>query len=197
MGGTDCLRCVGAADAAGVEGTMTLTESRDSASSSLIIKMLRPTVRALPRRGLFRTTRNSFRDSLRKALLDYGVTRDENMAQFASNSVSTVMVGLAGLTVLGTLGIDTSPIITGLGVSGFAAGFAMKEVAGNYLSGLMLVLSKSFTTGQYIKVHVGSTVFEGVVMSVDTRHVKLLTNKSEVILIPSTVVYTNPLTIIK
>lgn len=37
---------------------------------------------------------------------------------------------LAGFSVLGTLGVDTKPLVAGLGVGGFTVGFALR-VSGN------------------------------------------------------------------
>ena len=33
---------------------------------------------------------------------------------------------LAGFSVLGTLGVDTKPLVAGLGVGGFTVGFALR-----------------------------------------------------------------------
>lgn len=55
-------------------------------------------------------------------------------------------------SVLGTLGIDTKPLITGIGISGFVVGFALKEIATNTLAGILLVVQRPFRTGWKIKV---------------------------------------------
>jgi small-conductance mechanosensitive channel len=44
-----------------------------------------------------------------------------------------------GAGVAGSLGIDTSPIVAGLSVTGLTVGFAARDVASNYIAGLMLI----------------------------------------------------------
>ena len=44
-----------------------------------------------------------------------------------------------GAGLAGSLGIDTSPIVAGLSVTGLTVGFASRDVASNYIAGLMLI----------------------------------------------------------
>ena len=94
---------------------------------------------------------------------------------------------------MGTVGIDTKPFITGLGVTGFTIGFALKDIATNFLSGLMLMTQKPFKSGDRIKV-VG---LEGVVENVDVRYVVLKGENSGRVMIPSATVYSNPVVVLK
>lgn len=99
------------------------------------------------------------------------------------------------MTVLGTLGVDTGPIIAGIGVTGFTLGFALKEIATNFLSGVLLVFNKPFQKGQHLKV-MGAAAgqnLEGEVESIDARYVLLRTRERGLLMVPSVVVYTNPI----
>jgi small conductance mechanosensitive channel len=100
-------------------------------------------------------------------------------------------------SVLGTVGFDTKPIVAGLGVTGFTVGFALKDVATNYLSGLLLVLNRPFKQGWRVRLFNGSTAFEGIVKAVDTRYVHLEMKDKHRILLPSYVVYSNPIVVLE
>jgi small-conductance mechanosensitive channel len=127
-------------------------------------------------------------------ILKSKLTADPDLARFLAKSGAISIYSLAGMTALGTLGVDTAPLLTGIGITGFTVGFALKEVATNFLSGVMLVFGKPFRKGQWLKV-LGSTTaqLEGEVQSIDARYVLLRTKDKSLVMIPSVVVYTNPI----
>lgn len=126
-------------------------------------------------------------------ILKSKLTADPDLARFLAKSGAVTIYSLAGMTALGTIGIDTSPLLTGIGITGFTVGFALKEVATNFLSGVMLVFGKPFKKGQWLKVLGSSAQLEGEVQSIDARYVLLRTKDKSMVMIPSVVVYTNPI----
>lgn len=121
------------------------------------------------------------------------------MAHFLGKSAGVAIYTLAGVTILGTLGVDTKPIIAGIGVTGFTLGFALKEIATNFLSGVLLVFNKPFQKGQYLKI-MGAAAgqnLEGEVESIDARYVLLRTKERGLVMVPSVIVYTSPLLVSK
>src|SRR5689334_11161760 len=52
--------------------------------------------------------------------------------------VTLIVVGLA--TALGTIGINISALVAGLGLTGFALGFALKDIVSNVVSGALILL---------------------------------------------------------
>ena len=123
------------------------------------------------------------------------LTRDLDLARFLAKAVSIGIYTVGAVTVLGTLGVDTKPIITGIGVTGFTLGFALKEIATNFLSGVLLVFNKPFKKGQNLKV-MGAAAgqnMEGIVESIDARYVLLRARDGGLLMVPSVVVYTNPI----
>ncbi len=130
---------------------------------------------------------------LEAALLRTGTVHDRDLSRFIARAVAFVAYSLIITSVLGTIGLDTKPIIAGLGVSGFIVGFALKEIATNVLSGILLVFQRPFKTGWKIKV--GS--HQGTVLSIDSRYVRLMTDEDGMILVPAYQVYTQAITIIE
>jgi len=72
-------------------------------------------------------------------------------------------------------------------------GFALKEIATNVLSGILLVFQRPFRTGWKIKV--GS--YQGTVLSIDSRYVRLLTDEDAMILVPAYQVFTQAITVLE
>ena len=107
--------------------------------------------------------------------------------------VSRVLFILLGLvTALGTIGIDISALVAGLGLTGFAVGFAFKDTLSNILSGVLILLYRPFTIGNKIKI----ADFEGEVISVDLRYTTLNV-ETGVVLIPNSKCFTDPVTVFK
>ena len=92
---------------------------------------------------------------------------------------STLLI-LAIITILGTLGINVSALVAGLGLTGFALGFALKDIISNLLSGLLILLYRPFVIGDHIKI----SGFEGKVIEIDLRYTKLEQN-GNILLIPN------------
>jgi small-conductance mechanosensitive channel len=94
------------------------------------------------------------------------------------------------VTALGTAGINVSALVAGLGLTGFALGFAFRDILSNYLAGFLLLVYRPFTRGDHISV----TGLEGSVSSIDLRYT-MLRKDGSVILIPNSNLFTNPITI--
>ena len=116
---------------------------------------------------------------------------DQNLIALFTR-VSSVMVMIFGLvTALGTVGVDVSALVAGLGLTGFALGFALKDTISNLLSGVLILLYQPFQVGDRIKI----SSFEGLVVSIDLRYTKLEADSSTV-LVPNAKLFTDPITIL-
>jgi small-conductance mechanosensitive channel len=118
-------------------------------------------------------------------------TKDEDLANILSSTLAISLYVMLSVSALGTMGIDTTPMIAGFGITGFTIGFALKEIATNFLSGVLLVVDKPFKKGQYVKVLGAVAQLEGVVVSIDSRHVVLRNSEGNTIMIPTSVVYSS------
>ena len=60
-----------------------------------------------------------------------------------------VVLWLAGLaSALGTLGVNISALIAGLGLGGFALGFALRDILANLVAGVLILVYRPFTVGR-------------------------------------------------
>lgn len=95
--------------------------------------------------------------------------------------VSETSVLIFGIvSALGTLGINVGAMIAGLGLVGFALGFALKDLLSNFLSGFLILLYNPFVRGDCIKVGIN----EGKVIEINMRYTVLQAEGKE-ILIPN------------
>lgn len=86
---------------------------------------------------------------------------------------------------LGTLGVDTSPVLASLSVAGITVGFAARDLASNYISGLLMAVSKPFMRGDHITVGKEGDGVSGIIEKIDMRYTFLRpvgTNEDGVVL---------------
>ena len=119
-----------------------------------------------------------------KADLEYPVVRLMAMAA----RVTLLIAGI--ITSLGTLGVDVSALVAGLGLTGFALGFAIKDTISNILAGVLLLVYRPFALKDYVEVK----GMEGLVEAIDLRYTTLK-HEGQTILLPNSLLFTNPITI--
>lgn len=103
----------------------------------------------------------------------------------------TVRVALwifGAITVFGTLGVDISALVAGLGLTGFALGFALKDSISNLLAGVLILFYRPFQIGDQISI----AGFTGKVMMIDLRYT-VISNEQDKIFIPNSKLFTEPL----
>jgi len=103
-----------------------------------------------------------------------------------------IIIGL--ISGLGTAGVNIWPLVTGLGLTGFALGFAFKDALSNVLAGFMIILYRNFVRGDIISV-AGN---KGKVIKVDLRYTTLKSeSEDKLYLVPNTTLLTNTITILE
>ena len=109
-----------------------------------------------------------------------------------SRTARFTLIGLGVVTALGTLGVNITALVAGLGLTGFALGFALKDTISNLLAGVLLLLYRPFSVNDRISV----SGHEGTVVAIDLRYTTLQ-QEARRILIPNSVLFTNPIIVIK
>jgi small-conductance mechanosensitive channel len=100
--------------------------------------------------------------------------------------VSAVLLLFGAVTALGTVGVNVSALVAGLGLTGFALGFATKDILSNLMSGVLILLYRPFSINDHITV----TGLEGLVTEIDLRYTRL-EKAGQVYLIPNSLLITN------
>lgn len=98
--------------------------------------------------------------------------------------------GLGLLVAVDALGFDPQTVVTGLGLTGLALGFALKDIISNFVSGLLILGLRPFQIGDQIVV--GET--EGGVERIELRATQIRTYDGRVVLVPNAEVFTSRVT---
>ncbi len=90
-------------------------------------------------------------------------------------SIATFVVWtIAGLTILGEIGINLGPLIAGAGIAGIALGFGAQSLVKDFLAGIFIIVEDQYGVGDIIDVgDVSGTIVKGTVESVSLRSTRL------------------------
>jgi small-conductance mechanosensitive channel len=82
------------------------------------------------------------------------------------STASAVVFGIAGVVVLGDLGINLAPLLASAGVVGFAIGFGAQNLVRDYLSGIFMLLEDQYGVGDVITVNDATGTVETVTLRI-------------------------------
>jgi small-conductance mechanosensitive channel len=115
---------------------------------------------------------------------------DQNINNLLGRILKGLVITVGFISSLGTLGVNVSALVAGLGLTGFALGYALKDSIANLLAGILILLYRPFGINDRINVDDN----EGVVKHIDLRYTTL-ENETGRILIPNSKLFTNPITV--
>jgi len=101
-------------------------------------------------------------------------------------ALSFGLVLLGSVTALGTMGINVSALVAGLGLTGFALGFGLKDILSNLVSGILILLYRPYSIHDRITV----AGMDGTVTDIDLRYTRL-EKEGKIYLIPNAMMITN------
>ncbi|MCK5113639.1 MAG: mechanosensitive ion channel [Phycisphaerae bacterium] len=107
---------------------------------------------------------------LKRASKRYDTSASE-VFRLLSNSQRALLLIIGAIIAISKLGFDMSAIVAGLGLTGFALGFALKDTISNLIAGMMIVLYKPFEIGSEVDIS-GSC---GTVIDINLRYITLKT----------------------
>ena len=102
-----------------------------------------------------------------------------------------IFIGLLISLVIAIPGFTPGQLISILGLSSVAIGFAFRDILQNFLAGILLLLSEPFRIGDQIVVN----DFEGTVEDIQTRATFIKTYDGRRIVIPNSNLFTNAVTV--
>lgn len=94
-----------------------------------------------------------------------------------------VVLSVGVVTACGTVGIDVGALLAGLGLTGFAIGFALKDIISNWLSGVLILVYEPFRRGDYVSI-ANTAGLEGTVVAIDFRYTSL-EKEGKIVLVPN------------
>ena len=98
-----------------------------------------------------------------------GAQRSKTLGHVVRGAVSVVTWSMAGLMVLGEVGLDLGPLLAGAGIIGIALGFGAQSLVRDFFSGFFVLLEDQYRIGDIVEID-GVT---GVVETFTLRHTAL------------------------
>jgi small conductance mechanosensitive channel len=115
---------------------------------------------------------------------------DPTLVNFLANIVYAVLLVAVIIAALDTLGLPVTSLLAVVGAAGLAVGLALKDSLGNFAAGVMLVLFRPFSKGDFVEA-------AGVSGSIDDVRIFstiLTTPDNKQITIPNAQVYAGTIT---
>lgn len=104
-----------------------------------------------------------------------------DLSRYLLSAIRVLLYVLLALVVLGSLGVEVTSFVALLSVAGLAASLAMQNTLSNVAGGMMLLVSKPFSAGDYISAD-GT---EGTVEAVGLSYCTIKTVDNKQIFIPN------------
>lgn len=126
----------------------------------------------------WRLVRQAMRMTVEKTELD------PTASKFLLTILKYIILSIGVITALGRIGINTTSILTSLGVVGLSFGFAAKDALSNMISGLFIFWDRPFVLGDLIEVggHYGR------VDQITMRSTRVVTPDGRMLAVPNTMV---------
>lgn len=102
-----------------------------------------------------------------------------------------IFIGLLIALVIAIPGFTPGQLVSILGLSSVAIGFAFRDILQNFLAGILLLLAEPFRIGDQIKLG----EFEGTVQDIQTRATFITTYDGRRIVIPNANLFTNSIVV--
>ena len=134
-----------------------------------------------------------FAGRILKKIISKKITSDNPVIMnLIGQTVKTLFFLFGLVTALGTLGIDVSAMVAGLGLTGFAISFALKDTLSNFISGVLVLIYKPFNINDSIEID----KYKGVVIDVNLRYT-VINQGGDKVLVPNSFIFSKPIIINK
>ncbi|WP_404343559.1 mechanosensitive ion channel family protein [Pseudoalteromonas mariniglutinosa] len=107
-----------------------------------------------------------------------------------SNSQKAILIFIGTVLALSKLDFDVTGLVAGLGLTGFALGFALKDAISNLVAGIMIVLYRPIRLSDVIEV----AGCKGKVVDLNLRYMTLCADGCRH-LVPNSLILSNKVTI--
>lgn len=106
---------------------------------------------------------------------------EATLIAFLGNLVYAILLVVVIVAALDSLGMPVTSLLAVLGAAGLAIGLALKDSLGNFAAGVMLVMFRPFTKGDFVEV----AGISGTVQEVRIFSTYMLTPDNKLIVVPN------------
>ena len=90
--------------------------------------------------------------------------RAASISQVLRSTTSVLIWSIAGMLILGELGVDLAPLIAGAGIAGVALGFGAQALVKDCISGLFMLLEDQYGIGDIVDLGEATGIVEEVAL---------------------------------
>ncbi len=119
-----------------------------------------------------------------------GIIKDKTSASLVKQAFFYTVCLFGVFVAAGALGFEPEAVVTGLGLTSLALGFALKDILSNFVSGILLLALRPFELGDQIVV--GET--EGNVERIELRATQIRAYDGRIVFVPNADVFTSRVT---
>ncbi len=116
--------------------------------------------------------------------------RDPETLQLLSRLTRWAVILVGTLVALEQVNFDVTSFIAGLGIAGLTIGFALQDIARNFVAGILLLVRQPFNIGDAVEV----AGYAGTVLDITTRDTVLKTWDGEMVILTNIDVFTSAIT---
>ena len=116
---------------------------------------------------------------------------DASVAGFLLSMMRVVGYILVFITAVAIVGVEVTSFVTILGTASMAIGLALQGALSNLAGGVLILMLKPFTVGDYIIEN--DKGMEGTVVSIEIFYTRLLTYDNKMVVIPNGILTNNSL----
>lgn len=135
------------------------------------------------------TTVSKFVCNSVRRTLDAREGMDPSVARFAARALNWLFIVAIVIAILDIFGIETTGLVAVLGAATLAVGLALKDTLANFAAGVMILLFRPFSTGDFIEVS-GET---GTVQAINLFRTEIATVDNVQIIVPNNDTWTTVL----
>lgn len=120
----------------------------------------------------------------------FNVEVDKILLPFLSKFVRIIIIALIFSIIVGDWGFDVNGFVAGLGLGGLAFALAAKDALANLFGGVVIIMEKPFTIGDWIK----TPSVEGTVEGISFRSTEIRTFAQAIVTVPNATLSNEPIT---
>ena len=115
---------------------------------------------------------------------------DHEVTLLLSRATQITIIVLGTIWALSTVDFNVTGFVAGLGIAGFTIGFALKDIAENFVAGILLLVQQPFDIGDAVE----AGGYSGTVTAIEIRSTTIRTWDGLLVIVPNAQVYSNAIT---
>jgi len=115
---------------------------------------------------------------------------DPELQELLGRAARWSVLILGTIIALEQINFDVTSFLAGLGIAGFTIGFALQDIARNFVAGVLLLVRQPFEIGDAVTV---GDSYSGQILEINTRDTVVKTWDGEHVILPNMDIFSNPI----